>query len=357
MQSTTESPSASSKSYQFRSERQESWTKLESLVGKAEKKGLKSLNADEVLELPHLYRGALSSLSVARSISLDRNVVIYLEALSARTYFLLYGQHQSTSRAFIELFTKAWPQAMRSIGQELWLATTVFMLGLIAAYFLVASDPDWYFSFVNQELAGGRQPGADVEYLRGTLYTTDKEANNLDVFATMLFTHNARIGIMAFALGFALGLPTLWLLFTNGAMLGAFLSLFASKGLLYELGGWLIIHGSTEISAIVICGAAGLAISRHYVFPGKLSRMESLAKHGKQAAIVAFGCVMMFFAAGLLEGFARQLVNDDVTRYVIGLTIFALWVLYFSLGGRSGARDEMSDETGDDTASVRKDMA
>ncbi len=326
---------SNSKSYSFRAERQEGWTKLEAMINKAEKSGLKSLEADEVLSLPHLYRGAFSSLSVARSISLDRNVVVYLEALTARAYFLLYGQHQTTSRAFIELFTTTWPRAMRSIWQELVVATTVFILGLIAAYFLVAADPDWYFSFVIQDLAGGRQPGADVEYLRGTLYADKTETSNLDVFAAQLFTHNARIGIMAFALGFALGLPTLWLLFTNGAMLGAFLSLFASKGLLYELGGWLIIHGSTEISAIVICGAAGLAISRHYVFPGKLSRMEALAKHGKQAAIVAFGCVMMFFAAGLLEGFARQLVNDDLTRYIIGLGIFVLWVLYFSLGGRT----------------------
>jgi len=351
MAATALDTKTSMKSYTFRKERQENWSKLESLVERAEKKGLKSLTAEEVFEMPHLYRAALSSLSVARSISLDRNAVTYLEALTARAYFLLYSHHKSASQSFAKLFVVSWPRAMRAIKQELLVATIVFLLGVFAAYFLVQSNPDWYFSFVDRELASGREPGASAEELREVLYPDPDEVEGLDVFAASLFSHNARIGIMAFALGFALGVPTLWLLFTNGAMLGAFLSLYASEGLLYELGGWLIIHGSTEISAIVISAAAGLAISRHYIFPGKLSRMAALAKHGKEAAIVAFGCIIMFMCAGLLEGFARQLITDDTARYAIGLVIFALWMAYFSLGGRRSETEFEAQTSGPEVGS------
>jgi len=323
------------KSYQFRAERQEKWTRLEDMVQRAEKDGMETLSSTEIFELPHLYKGALSSLSVARSISLDKNVVDYLEALVARAYFLLHSQQRTVGVAFKRLVVYSLPSAVRAIRQEILVSVAVFILGLIAAFMLVIENPDWYFSFVSQELAQGRQPTASVEELREGLYPKPAEVKDLDIFATQLFTHNSRVGILAFALGFALGLPTIWLLFTNGAMLGAFLALYHSKGLLYELGGWLIIHGSTEISAILLCGAAGLAVARHYIFPGKYNRMEALAHFGKQAAIVAFGCIIMFFAAGILEGFARQLVTSDWLRYATGLTLFALWVGYFLFGGRA----------------------
>ena len=107
--------------------------------------------------------------------------------------------------------------------------------------------------------------------------------------------------------------------------------------LLPELGGWLIIHGSTEILAILLCGAAGLAIARHYIFPGSLSRMEALAHHGRQAAIVAFGCIIMFLVAGILEGFGRQLVTSDAARYTVGLVFLVMWAIYYGFGGRGRA--------------------
>ncbi|MCJ9427539.1 stage II sporulation protein M [Kordiimonas marina] len=324
----------SSKSYQFRMARQDKWLQLEELVGKAEKGGIQSLTAAQVFELPHLYKAALSSLSVARAISLDRNVVDYLESLTARAYFLLYGHQRPVWEAFRRLMVFLLPNAVRSVRQELMVSVLVFFLGVIAAYVLVQKNPDWYFTFVDQSMAAGRQPGASADQLRATLYPKEGGTSSLDIFATSLFTHNARVGLMAFALGFALGVPTLWLLFGNGATLGAFLALFHSQGLLYELGGWLIIHGSTEILAILLCGAAGLAIARHYIFPGRLGRMESLALFGRQAALVAFGCITMFLVAGLLEGFARQLVTSDVVRYGVGLTFLALWGLYYLAGGR-----------------------
>ncbi len=79
------------KSARFRAEREESWRELETLVDKAEREGLKKLDADELGRLPMLYRGALSSLAVARAISLDLNVLLYLEGLAGRSYLCVYG--------------------------------------------------------------------------------------------------------------------------------------------------------------------------------------------------------------------------------------------------------------------------
>ncbi|MFC4346395.1 stage II sporulation protein M [Kordiimonas lipolytica] len=333
------------KSFQFRQEREAGWQQLEKLVMQAEKKGIRSLSAADVFELPHLYKGALSSLSVARSISLDKNVVDYLENLTTRAYFLLYGHQRPAGKAFARLMQFSVPDAVRSLKQEFIVAFVVMFLGVMAGFFLVLQNPDWFFTFMNRELADGRVPRASAEELKAVIYPAEDKLNSLDIFATQLFTHNSQVGLLAFALGFALGLPTIWLLFQNGTMLGAFLALHYEKDLLYELGGWLIIHGSTEILAIILCGAAGLAIARHYVFPGKLSRMESLAIYGKKAALVAFGCILMFLVAGLLEGFARQLVSSDTGRYTIGLGFLFIWALYF-LGVGRNAPEDASDDIG-----------
>ena len=87
-------------------------------------------------------------------------------------------------------------------------------------------------------------------------------------FATFLFTHNAQIAIFAFALGFACAVPTVLLILYNGLMLGAFFALFAAKGLGPNVAGWLMIHGTTEIFAICISGAAGIRIGMAIAFPG-----------------------------------------------------------------------------------------
>ena len=67
------------RSAQFRREREARWRELEGLIARVEKRGIRALTAKELHSLPVLYRVAISSLSVARSISLDRNVIEYLE--------------------------------------------------------------------------------------------------------------------------------------------------------------------------------------------------------------------------------------------------------------------------------------
>ena len=104
---------------------------------------------------------------------------------------------------------------------------------------------------------------------------------------------------------------------------------FVSKGLGYEFGGWLLIHGVTELFAIVLAGAAGLRIGWAVAFPGRQSRLEAMSGAGKAAGAVMMGVVIMLMLAGVLEGFGRQLITSDIVRYVIAGGSAILWGLYF----------------------------
>jgi uncharacterized membrane protein SpoIIM required for sporulation len=271
---------------------------------------------------------------VARETSLDLELITYLEGLCARAYFFVYGVRTSAGSRLGAFFARDWPRAVQSLWRETLASLAITVIGALAGYLLVAADPGWYDSFVAPGLANGRDFGASTAFLRSTLYD-NPGAGGLTAFATILFNHNSQISIMSFALGFAFGVPTAMLLIANGAILGAILALYVSHGLGIELGGWLIIHGSTEIFAIILSGAAGFRIGWSVVFPGEETRLESATRAGRTAALVMAGVVAMLAVAGLLEGIGRQLVTLDAARYAIGLTMLALWLAYFYLPRRA----------------------
>lgn len=323
------------KSHRFREEREADWRRLETLLAKVEKGGAAKLKRTELLEMPVLYQQALSSLSVARSISLDQSLVEYLESLCTRAYFFVYGTRTRLGERVLGFFRHDWPAAVRGLWRETLVSAAIMVVGAVVAFILVGQDPDWFYGFIPAELAGGRDPTASAASLRGTLYDEASLRDGLGVMAAFLFTHNSQVAIFAFALGFALCLPTAGLMVYNGCMLGAFLALFASHGLALEAGGWLMIHGVTELFAITLAGAAGFSIGWSVAFPGERTRVDAAAHAGRRAAMVMGGVVVMLFVAGLLEGFGRQLIRNDLARYAVAAATGLFWAGYFYLPRRA----------------------
>jgi uncharacterized membrane protein SpoIIM required for sporulation len=337
------------KSIKFREQREYTWVQLENLVAKIDRDGRAALTAEECLQLPQLYRATLSGLSVARAISLDTNVVRYLEALVLKSYMHVYGSRTRLADALMTFFQRQWPQAVRSMIGAVVLSVIVLMGSWIGAHHLVSRNPEWFYTLVGND---ERSPTATAETLCGTVYdkpppsgtcakamkpdiAADAERNDgLSIFATSLFTHNASVSLLCFALGFAFGVPTVLLLFFNGAMGGGMTAVFAAKGVGYDFIAWLAIHGTTELFAIALCGAAGLHMGSAAAFPGERSRLDALAFSGRTAAVVAMGGVVMLAVAGLLEGFGRQLIQSAEIRYAVGGIMLVFWCSYFAFAGR-----------------------
>ena len=326
------------KSTQFRRERVESWRELEKLLSRVDKKGLRGLKHAELMRLPTLYRGAVSSLSVARAISLDRNLLEYLTNLTSRAYVVVYSSKKRPRDAVVDFLTRSWPRAVRRYWPYLAASVAILLLGALCGYALTAVDPERYYSFVPEEAAQGRTPATPTEELREVLYDTDDTPlATLNAFAAFLFTHNAKIGILCFALGFAAGAPTVLLLFFNGLIFGAMTALYASRGLGSEFLAWVLPHGVTELLAVCLCGAAGLVFGAAVVFPGRHSRLAGIARRGRRVGQVVIGAVVMLFLAALLEGFFRQLVLHEGVRWTVAALTAMAWAFFYSLCGREVA--------------------
>ena len=334
-------PEAHLRSYDFRREREQGWRDLDSLVQRVQRSGLSKLSAQELRRLPELYRSVISSLSVARNISLDRNVVAYLESLAVRAYFGVYGGREPFGAGIRRFFVRDFPTAVRAARWHIVAAFAILTFGSVVGFVLTQNSPDWYYSFVSDSMADSRTPTAETDTLRAGLYdTSDTAIDNLNLFASFLFSHNAKIGLLSFALGFAFGVPTALLLFSNGLTLGAFAALYASRGLAWDLWGWLLIHGTTELLALSLCGGAGLVLGSALAFPDRYSRLHNLAEKGRLAAVITIGAVALFFVAALLEGFARQIVTDVFYRYGIGGGVLLAWLAYLTLSGREAGHGD-----------------
>ena len=323
-------------SVQFRREREASWRELEKLVAVCEARGVRSLGDDQTARLPVLYRAALSSLAVARSSVLDQNLREYLESLVTRAYLIVYAPKRGLGPVLAAFLLGGFPAAVRSVRWYVAASAGITLLGFAIGFGMVVADHENYYLFVDAGMASGRDPSATTESLRKTLFAGDDDdiRGGLLAFATMLFTHNSSVGILTYGLGFVFGLPVLLILLQNGMMLGAMSALFHERGLAVEWWSWILPHGVPELTAIVLCGAAGLAIGHRLVFPGQQARVAALADVGRRMGAVVGGSVLMLFVAGFVEGVFRQIVDDVPLRYMLA-TMFAVgWSAYFLYAGR-----------------------
>lgn len=322
--------SAALRSDRFRLERETDWRRLEDIVKRMERGGLRRVTDEDLLALPTLYRTAASSLSVARETSLDVATKTYLESLVQRAWFQVYGPRKGLFGWLREFLMGGWSRAVREIWLDICVALFVMVAGTIVGWLLVAQDTDWYYRLVPTGFQDTRVPGASREQLMRTLQTEDG-TGGLSAFAASLFSNNAGVAILAFALGFAFGIPSLMLLVYNLAVLGAMMWLFAGQGLGVEFAAWLSVHGTTELFAILLSGAAGMHIGRSMAFPGDKSVLEAAAESGRRGAIVMVGVVFMMVVAAMLEAFPRQLVGDTTSRFIIGGSFLTFWLAYFFL--------------------------
>lgn len=319
---------AALRSDRFRLQREADWQRLEAIVQRMEKGRLRGISDEDLLALPGLYRTVASSLSIARETSLDAATLAYLEALVQRAWYVVYGPRSSLWEWLRGFLGGGWSAAVRAIGFEIVVALLVMVAGTVVGWLLVSHDPEWYFALMGREMAGERVPGASAEALRGTIFG-HSEKNGMSVFAAQLFSNNAQVSILAFALGFALGIPSLLLLVHNLAGLGAMGWIYYKAGLLTDFAGWISIHGTTELFAILLSGAAGLHVGRAIAFPGNRPVLTATAEAGRRSALVMTGVVLMLVVAALLEGFARQLVDLTPARFAVGGFMLLAWCAYF----------------------------
>lgn len=280
-------------------------------------------SATEPDEMARQFTELVNDLGYAKTFYPNSRVTAYLNKLAARIYLGIYRNKKEDSSRIVRFWKTELPLTIRKYHRELLYSFSIFLLFAILAAFSAAHEED----FVRGVLGDGYVEMTEENIARGDPFGVYKNGNQFLMFLEIA-RNNIQVSFMMFVTGFFAGLGTLYMLFQNGVMLGAFQYYFFAKGL-----GWasvlvIWIHGTLEISAIIIAGAAGFVIGKSLLFPGTYSRLVSLRRGAKDGLKIMIGLIPVFMLAAFFEGFVTRYSTMPVwlsISILSGSLIFVVW--------------------------------
>lgn len=302
--------------------REAKWQELDGLLQRAEKRGIKSLNAKEIGLLASLYRSVAADLARANTNQIGETIIQELQALATRGYSQIYrGSRKQEVRGMVDFYLWELPQVLR----ETWVYTAI-AFGL----FLVGALIAWWFAWQDASFMSLVVPQSLIEKVRdqhklwmGSILGTEPFA------ATTITMNNLIVAFRLVAGGMIAGTWTIFALFYNGLLIGAAATLVGQNDLAYPFWAFVFPHGALELPAIFIAGGAGLLIARGLLFPGRYLRRDAIKIYGLQAAKLVMGIVPMLLIAGTIEGFfSPQDIIPSPIKYLAGTGLFILLILY-----------------------------
>jgi uncharacterized membrane protein SpoIIM required for sporulation len=288
-------------------------------------KKLYSTVIKDIEELKSIYLDITEDLSYAQTHYPSSTTTQYLNDIAARAHQKVYRSKPASKNKILNFYKYEFPLMFSKYHPQLILAFSVFLFfSLIGAYSAAVDD-----SFVRLIL-GDTYVNMTLENIKeGDPMKVYKEANQIDMFLGIT-VNNIRVGLIAFAFGILAGLGTFFIAMQNAIMLGSFQYFFAEKGLLWESARTIWIHGTIEISVIIICTCAGFVIGKSMLMPGTYKRMKAFLIGVKDALKIVMSTIPFFIIAGLLEGFVTRLtgMHDILAIFIIGSSLFIIIFYY-----------------------------
>jgi uncharacterized membrane protein SpoIIM required for sporulation len=294
------------------------WKRLEELTARISRLRLKSLSGDEVREFGRLYRRSAADLAIAREEVSDQRLVNYLNHLVGRAHGAIYRSESSGFGVFITFLRYEFPAVFRKTFAY---SLTAFVIFMLAAAFASAA------CLVDEGFADRIAPQLRQDIIEHQNWTESVNKSN-PLASTSIQTNNITVTFYAFAGGVLAGIGTLWVLASNGLLLGMVMSL-CFRYRFWEIPIFVSAHGVIELTAIFIAGGAGLLIGKALLMPGDLRRIDALVTNGQFAIKLILGCVPMLLIAGLIEGFISAAHISPTFKFSISVTSALLMTLYF----------------------------
>jgi uncharacterized membrane protein SpoIIM required for sporulation len=299
---------------QFLKQNADKWKQYEAEV---KQHAAADLLADRFVELT-------DDLAYAKTFYPGSNTAKYLNGLAALFHQQIYRNKKEKGSRVLGFWMYELPYLFGFYQKQFMYALVFFLIfcamgALSAAYdenFIRLILGDNYVNMTNENIENGDPFG---------VY---KSGSQMNMFVMIGF-NNIRVAFIAYVLGITFSVGTVWLLLSNGLMLGSFEYFFFSKGLGFKSITVVFIHGTLEIWAIVIAGAAGLIMGNSLLFPGTFSRYVSFIKAGKDGLKIVIGLVPVFVTAAFLESFVTRYSNMHLAISLSILGASALFIVWY----------------------------
>ncbi len=294
----------------FLKQNAEKWQAFEKMLFQSE-----NVNPDELADQ---FIQLTDDLSYAQTYYPASKTTAYLNELALKVHQRIYVNKTESSSRFITFWTEELPLIVHKHRLKFLYSFIIFGIAILIGAVSAANDS----SFVNIILGDDYVHMTKENIKKGDPMAVYKQTKELPMAIAITF-NNVRVSFTAFVMGIFASFGTGLILVYNGIMLGSFQYFFYEHGELTQSLLTIWIHGTLEISAIVLAGGAGLILGNSILFPKTFSRLKSFRSAIKDGLKVIIGLVPIFIFAGLLEGF--------VTRHT-GMPVFlSLFIIFGSL--------------------------
>ena len=276
--------------------------------------------ADNFIELT-------DDLSYARTFYPRSQTQRYLNQLTGRYFVDIYQYRKKEKGRFFKFWTLELPLIMFKYRKYMLYSFIFFFVGIFLGVFFQSQNPDFANSVLGESYVN--MTLSNIE--KGDPMGVYKNEDQTPMFYSIT-TNNIQVAFNVFVYGILGSILTIILLFYNGLILGVFHCLFYQHDLLGTamLSVWL--HGTLEISAIIIAGGAGIILGNSLLFPGSYRRIDSLLRAAKDALKIAVGLIPVFVIAGFIESYLTRKTEFPIyfNLIIIGLSLaFILWYFFY----------------------------
>jgi uncharacterized membrane protein SpoIIM required for sporulation len=284
----------------------------------------RGLRVEDAQRRVERYRAIARDLATARVLLPASRATAALESLYVATHASIDVATPLSSARLLRLLRDEIPAEIRALRATiLWLAL-LMAVTVFAGWWLITEFPELVSLVASPQMIDGVEHGH--LWTEGMLSVTPRS-----ILSAQILSNNIIVSLFAFCAGTFFGLGSLYIVATNGLMLGALFAFTHQHGMDGELLKFVLAHGPVEISVMCIAGAAGTALGEALIRPGSLTRHESFQRASKRAVRVLLACALLLIICGIFEGF----VSPDpgmpmATRAVVGLAYWFLMLMFLN---------------------------
>lgn len=281
--------------------------------------------AEDPDEMAERFTSLLDDLAYAKTFYSFSKVTGYINSLAAGIYHSIYGNRKGQDGRVRNFFLYELPLLFRKYHRLFLFTFLFFLLFCVISAFSAAHDETFVRGVLGDEYVSMTEQNIN----NGDPFGVYKQDNELVMFL-QIAKNNITVAMWTFVGGMTLGIGTLWLMMKNAVMLGAFQYYFFSKGLGIKSVLVIWIHGTLEISAIVIAGCAGLVMISGLIFPGTRKRLDALKNTARDGVKIVVTLIPVFIVAAFLEGFVTRHTAMPLWGSISILSLSLLFIIgYF----------------------------
>jgi uncharacterized membrane protein SpoIIM required for sporulation len=306
-------------------QRKGAWSRLDALTNQVESSGIGTLSGGELRDFGLLYRQVAADLSAVRSDQASRTLEEYLNQLLSRAHNRIYSGRKSGVGAVVRFMAEEYPRVFRRLFPYVLTSLLIFLAGAALGTLLTLSRPE----FMRLLLGPAMLQTIDRHQMwTHSLLSMKPQASSA------ILTNNIGVCFVTFAGGIVGAFGTIFLLFNNGLQMGVISTACARAHMALDLFSFVSAHGALELPSIFIAGGAGLRLGAGLLFPGILTRRDSLAMGAKEAIRLLAGVVPLLVVAGILEAFFSPSGAPVGVKFAVGAVLLTGLGFWLVEGGR-----------------------